>query len=72
MLELIVHAPPKHKDEPVVNREREMSSITFAHVPKCRVLAVKYSAYVPNCIILAIKCDVNISHYIVLEVEYSV
>ena len=49
-----------------------MASITFAHVPKCRVSAVKYSVYMPNCIILAVKCGVNISRCIALEVEYSI
>ena len=52
-------AHPKHKDALVINREREVSSITFAHVPKYRVLVVKYSG-------------VNTSHYIVLEIECSV
>ena len=64
--------PPKHKDTPVINREREMSSITFAHMPKCRVLAGKFGVYMPNCIILAVKGGVNTSHCIVLEVECRV
>ena len=72
MLELSVDAPPKHKDAPVINREREGSSITFVHLSKCRVLAVKNSVYMPNCIILAVKCGVNTSCCIVLGVECSV
>ena len=35
--------PSKHEEAPVINRERETSSVTFAHVLKCRVLVVKYS-----------------------------
>ena len=72
MLEFSADAPLKHNDAPVINREREMSSVIFAHMPKCRVLAVKYSVDVPKCIILAVKCGVNTSHYIVLEVECSI
>ena len=38
----------KHKEAPVFIREREMSSVTFAHVLNCRVLAVKYSVWAPK------------------------
>ena len=65
MLELSAYAPPKHEDTPVINREREVSSITF-------VLVGKFSVYVPNCIILAVKGGDNTSHCIVLEVECRV
>ena len=54
----------KIKLQHIIDKEREVSSITFAHLPKCRVLA--------NCIMLAVKCAVNISCCIALEVECNV
>ena len=57
---------------PSINREREGSSITYAHVLNCRVLVLKYSVYAPNYIKLVEKCSVNTSCCIVLEVECSV
>ena len=46
MLEL--SAGVAYKDALDIDREGEASLITFAHVPRCRVLAVKYSVYVPK------------------------
>ena len=69
MLELSADAPPKYKDVLVIDRERQVSSITFVHIPKGRMLVFKYSVYAPNCIILVVKCGVNTSRCIVLEVE---
>ena len=71
MLEL--SAGIAYKDALDIDREREASLITFAHVPRCRVLAVKYSVYAPkNCITLAVKCGVNTLDCIVLKVKCSV
>ena len=61
-----------YKNTTIINGKKEGSSITFVHVPKCRVLAVNYSIYMPNCIILAVKCGVNSSRCTVLEVECSI
>ena len=46
MLEL--SAGVTYKDALDIDGEREASLTTFAHVPRCRVLVVKYSVYAPK------------------------
>ena len=48
----------QYKNALVINREASSITFKFAHVPKCRVLAVKCSVNALHCIALKVECSV--------------